>query len=230
MGFAISSRTCLRCGVPSRTSPATTSCGRVPPVLGGTPTLVASPVGRGVRTRYSDDRVWLPYVIAHYVDTTGDVAVWTRSVPFLEGATGPRAGRVVLPISRLVAERRTFSSTTAARPGHGLAVGEHGLPLMGTGDWNDGMNRVGHGGTGESVWLGFFIVTRRAEGFPAGTSAAAIGRPCRRLPRQMPLRIALEELVGMAVGIVARTSTTARRSVLPPRMNAVSTALDKPGP
>jgi cyclic beta-1,2-glucan synthetase len=113
--------------------------------------------GPGVRTRIADDRVWLAYATAHYVEATGDVAVLDERVPFLEG-------QALRPGEQDAYFRPGISDDIAPLFEHcaraleqSLPVGEHGLPLFGTGDWNDGMNRVGEMGRGESVWLGWFL-------------------------------------------------------------------------
>ena len=113
--------------------------------------------GAGVRTRISDDVVWLAHAAARYVRVTGDVAVLDEQVPFLEGRTlGPGRARGVLhPCCR--ATQRVALRPLRPRPGAGARRRRPRLPLMGTGDWNDGMNRVGAAGRGESVWLGWFL-------------------------------------------------------------------------
>lgn len=113
--------------------------------------------GQGVRTRISDDRAWLAYATAHYVKVSGDAAVLEESVPFLEGqalAPGESESFFLPKISEEVA---TLYEHCARALDASLAVGSHGLPLIGGGDWNDGMNRVGEGGKGESVWLGWLL-------------------------------------------------------------------------
>ncbi len=113
--------------------------------------------GAGVRTRIADDRVWLAYVTAQYVEATGDVAVLDESVPFLEGQA-LRPGEQDAYFQPGISDRTAplFEHCALALE-QSLSVGEHGLPLFGTGDWNDGMNRVGEMGRGESVWLGWFL-------------------------------------------------------------------------
>ena len=113
--------------------------------------------GRGVRTRISDDCAWLAYSVAHYVGATNDSAVLEEQVGFLAGAplTADEHDRFFLPDD--AKQAGPLYEHCARALDHSLAVGSHGLPLMGTGDWNDGMNRIGEGGKGESVWLGWFL-------------------------------------------------------------------------
>ncbi|MPZ34326.1 MAG: glycosyl transferase [Rhodospirillales bacterium] len=115
------------------------------------------PAGQGVRTRISDDRAWLATVAAHYIETTGDAAILDEKVPFLEGPA-LKPGEHDLYFQPGQADEAAALYEHCARGlDLSLRTGVHGLPLMGTGDWNDGMNRVGEAGRGESVWLGWFF-------------------------------------------------------------------------
>jgi cyclic beta-1,2-glucan synthetase len=133
------------------------------------------PGGRGVRTHCSDDYLWLPMATSRYVTATGDTLVLDEAVPFIEG-------RMVNPEEDSYYDLPATSDNRASLYTHcvraitrGLRFGAHGLPLIGSGDWNDGMNLVGAAGRGESVWLGFFLyavlipfadLARRHNDFP----------------------------------------------------------------
>ena len=115
------------------------------------------PLSRGVRTHCSDDYLWLPFATSRYVLSTRDFAVLDEEILFIEGRelSPEEESYYDLPNQSEISGSLYEHCVRAIR--RGMKFGEHGLPLMGTGDWNDGMNLVGAGGKGESVWLGFFI-------------------------------------------------------------------------
>ena len=113
--------------------------------------------GQGVRTRISDDRAWLAHAAAHYIETSGDSGVLDEDIPFLEGQQLEPLAHDSFFLPATSDQSASLFEHCARALDQSLAVGRHGLPLIGTGDWNDGMNRVGEKGEGESVWLGWLL-------------------------------------------------------------------------
>ncbi|HET9156851.1 MAG TPA: carbohydrate-binding protein, partial [Myxococcaceae bacterium] len=149
------------------------------------------PTGRGVRTRISDDRLWLPYAVSRYLETTGDEAVLDEEAPWIEGATLEDQQDIYSEPS-VSAERATLFEHCARALDRSLEVGGHGLPLIGAGDWNDGMNRVGHEGRGESVWLGWFLFLNLQEFARAAERRGEGGRAERWRTLAVSLQASLE--------------------------------------
>jgi cyclic beta-1,2-glucan synthetase len=147
--------------------------------------------GQGIKTLVSDDRIWLAFVVAHYLDVTGDDAVLDEQVPFLGG------GPLVPPALE------SFSAPESGNPAtlfehctraldSSLSIGAHGLPLFGAGDWNDGMNRVGIAGRGESVWLGWFLYAGLTRFAPIAETRGAAGKAASWRKHAFALQQAIE--------------------------------------
>ncbi len=150
------------------------------------------PSGRGVRTRFADDRVFLPFALAHYLATTGDLSVLDETTPFIEGPPVPPEREDLYFQPETSRESATVYEHCARALDVSLDVGSHGLPLMHGGDWNDGMNHVGIHGRGESVWLGWFLCATLRDFGPIALLRGDTTRALRWQQHAEALRHALD--------------------------------------
>jgi cyclic beta-1,2-glucan synthetase len=137
------------------------------------------PSGRGVRTHFTDDRVWLPFAVEQYMDSTGDSTVLDEVVPFIEGPPLPLDREDAHYVPQVAREKADLYEHCARALDRSLANGVHGLPLIGGGDWNDGMNRVGHEGRGESVWLAWVLIFTLRRFLPVAQARSDEARVAR---------------------------------------------------
>ena len=206
--FVINCRTRWRSCTRNRRLPANTSCARRPGSSWRVTCTWWHPhTGRGVRTRFSDDLAWLPFVVDQYVRVTGDLTVLDAFVPFLSMREPSTGGTRALRPTSITDEHGDVYEHCRRALRRAATRGVHGLPLIGTGDWNDSMSLVGARGEGESVWLAWFLITLRGFAVHADRRRMWPKRPgCARRPTATatPSR----RTGGTDNGIAARTSTT----------------------
>ncbi len=150
------------------------------------------PVGRGVRTHFSDDYLWLPYVACRYVEAIADTGILDEIVPFLEGRPVRPDEEAYYDLPNRAEESGSLYEHCVRAIRNGLRFGAHGLPLIGCGDWNDGMNMIGKDGRGESVWLAFFLydVLAKFSDLAERRGDAAFAVLCREQAAELRANIA----------------------------------------
>jgi len=148
--------------------------------------------GKGVRTRVADDRIWLPFVVEHYLGVSRDHALLDVHLPFLAGGPLPEGSSEVFAAPGPTEETASLYEHCVRALNSSLLIGSHGLPLFGTGDWNDGMNRVGAEGRGESVWLAWFLHATLSRFAPIAESRGESATAARWLKHAFALQQAIE--------------------------------------
>ena len=151
------------------------------------------PAGRGVRTRISDDLLWLPLVACHYVTITGDRAILDEVLPYLTGPPLKPGQEDDYGVPAVSDQTGSLYDHCVRALDHAHRLGANGLPLMGSGDWNDGMNRVGIKGQGESVWDAWFQIAILRQFAPVAQARGDADRAATCLGRAEALRSAVEQ-------------------------------------
>lgn len=151
------------------------------------------PIERGLRTRFSDDLLWLPLVTADYLHATGDHGLLDEREPYLKAPLLEDGHDENYLAPEPSGEDGSLYDHCCRAIDRSLATGAHGLPLMGTGDWNDGMSRVGREGKGESVWMGFFLYRILGKFIPLSEARGDQARAAKYEEHRRKLRAALND-------------------------------------